>query len=73
MIEGFFHYQRNPQNPESWRNSWCRVDADKIHLFYRPNCPARGVKANRVAFFLDLAPVGHFVIRLSIYRSIEEL
>ena len=25
-----------------------RIDDKNIHLFYRPNCPPKGVKANKV-------------------------
>ena len=27
-----------------------RIDNKSIHLFYRPNCPPKGVKANKVLF-----------------------
>lgn len=50
MIEGFVQLQKVTQYSSSWRNCWLRIDDSNIHLFYRANCPARCVKANRVGY-----------------------
>ena len=48
MIEGYVHIQKVTSYSTSWRNCWIRVDDKSIHLFYRPNCPPKGVRANKV-------------------------
>ena len=50
MIEGFFQTQKVTQYSSSWRNCWFIVDEKNIHIYYRPNRPPKGVKANRVLF-----------------------
>lgn len=53
MIEGFVQLQKVTQYSSSWRNCWMRIDDRSIHLFYRPNCPPRSVKANKVRRRVD--------------------
>lgn len=50
MIEGYVQIQKVTSYSVSWRNCWMRIDDKSIHLFYRPNCPPKGVKANKVLF-----------------------
>ena len=59
MIEAYVQFQKVTSYSSSWRNCWMRVDDKNIHLFYRSNCPPKGVKANKVEIIIPIVTVGN--------------